>query len=54
MCTKITPLTKIPFVSGEALKTKHYLDIQIELLALATQGDSFSNEILASFKRKPG
>ena len=48
--TKITPLTKIPFVSGEALKAKHYLDIQKELLALATQGGPFSDEILAFFK----
>jgi len=52
MSTKITPLTKIPFVSGGALKAKHYLDIQKELLALATQGGPFSNEILDFLKEQ--
>jgi len=52
MSTNITSLTKIPFVSGEALKAKHYLDIQKELLVLATQGGQFSDEILAFFKEQ--
>ena len=52
MEAKITPLTKIPLVSTEALKAKHYLDIQKELLMLATQGGPFSNEILAFFKEQ--
>jgi X-X-X-Leu-X-X-Gly heptad repeat protein len=52
MCTKITPLTKIPFVSGGATKAKHYLDIQRELLTLATQGGLFSDEILAFLKEQ--
>ena len=52
MSTKITPLTKIPIVSGEALKAKHYLDIQKELLELATQGGPFSDEILTFFKEQ--
>ncbi|PKN37829.1 MAG: hypothetical protein CVU62_08890 [Deltaproteobacteria bacterium HGW-Deltaproteobacteria-2] len=52
MCTKITPLTKIPFVSGEAIKAKHYLDIQRELLTLATQGGPFSPEILTFLKEQ--
>ena len=52
LSTEITPLTKIPLISGEALKARHYLDIQKELLALATQGGQFSDEILAFFKEQ--
>ncbi|MGD0280139.1 MAG: hypothetical protein ABSC11_12635 [Smithella sp.] len=52
MEAKITPLTKIPLVSTEALKAKHYLDIQKELLELATQGGPFSDEILAFLKEQ--
>ena len=49
---KITPLTKIPLVSGKAGEAKHYLDIQKELLELATQGGPFSDEILAFLKEQ--
>jgi len=52
MSAKITPLTKIPFISGEAIKAKNYLDIQRELLTLATQGGPFSPEILAFLKEQ--
>ena len=50
--TEITPLTKIPLISGNALKVRHYLDIQKELLALATQGGQFSDDILNFFKEQ--
>ena len=49
---KMTPLTKIPFISGGAAKAKHYLDIQRELLTLATQGGPFSDEILVFLKEQ--
>lgn len=52
MAAKITPLTKIPLVSGEAGKAKHYLDIQKELLDLAATGGPFSEEILAFLKEQ--
>jgi len=52
LAQKITPLTKIPLVSGKAGEAKHYLNIQKELLELATQGGPFSDEILAFLKEQ--
>lgn len=52
ICEKMTSMTKIPFISGGATKAKHYLDIQKELLTLATQGGPFSNEILVFLKEQ--
>jgi len=52
MAEKFTPLTKIPLVSGKAKEVKHYLDIQKELLLLATQGGPFSENILAFLKEQ--
>lgn len=52
ICEKMTSMTKIPFISGGATKAKHYLDIQRELLTLATQGGPFSDEILAFLKEQ--
>ena len=49
---KMTSMTKIPFISGGAIKAKNYLDIQRELLTLATQGGQFSPEILAFLKEQ--
>jgi putative membrane protein len=50
---KITPLTKIPFVSGGAVKASHYLDVQRALLELATKGGPFSDDVL-NFMREQG
>jgi len=52
LAQKITPLTKVPLVSGKAGEAKHYLDIQKQLLALASQGGPFSDEILAFLKEQ--
>lgn len=52
MAEKFTPLTKIPLVSGKAEEVKRYLDIQKELLLLATQGGPFSENILAFLKEQ--
>ena len=52
MTDKIAPLTKIPIVSKEADKALHYMNIQKELLELATKGGPFSAEILAFFKEQ--
>ncbi len=52
MSEKFTPLTKVPLVSGKAGEIKHYLDIQKELLQLATQGGPFSEKILAFLKEQ--
>jgi putative membrane protein len=50
---KITPLTKIPFVSGGAGKAMHYLDVQRALLELAADGGTFSDDI-SNFMREQG
>ncbi|KQC11744.1 MAG: hypothetical protein APR62_09205 [Smithella sp. SDB] len=52
ICEKMTFMTKIPFISGSATKAKHYLDIQKELLTLATLGGPFSDEILVFLKEQ--
>ena len=52
LAQKITPLTKVPLVSGKAGEAKHYLDIQKQLLELASQGGPFSDEILAFLKEQ--
>jgi len=52
ICEKMTTMTKIPFISGGATKARHYLDIQRELLTLATQGGPFSDEILVFLKEQ--
>ncbi|HEY9162043.1 MAG TPA: hypothetical protein VIS94_13280 [Desulfomonilia bacterium] len=52
MGEKITPLTKIPVVSGEAGKAKRYMDIQKGLLDLASNGGPFPDDILAFLKEQ--
>lgn len=52
LAEKITPLTKVPVVSGKAREAAHYLDIQKQLLELASQGGPFSEEILAFLKEQ--